>query len=52
MIRKALTRPFPDTRYRVGMDARMTFVMSRLLGNRLFDRVIGRIMRQPKKPAS
>ena len=52
VIRKALTRPFPDTRYRVGMDARMTFVTSRLLGDRLMDRLIARIMGQPKNPAS
>ena len=52
VIRKALTRTYPDTRYRVGMDARMSFVMSRLLGDRLFDRVVARIMGQPKNPAS
>jgi hypothetical protein len=52
VIRKALTRPFPDTRYRVGMDARMSFVMSRLLGDRLFDRLIGRLLKQPKNPPS
>jgi NAD(P)-dependent dehydrogenase (short-subunit alcohol dehydrogenase family) len=51
VVRKALTRPFPDTRYRVGLDARISFVTSRLLGDRLFDRVIARVMKQPKKPA-
>ena len=49
MIRKALTRRFPDTRYRVGLDARISFITSRLLGDRLFDRVIGRVMKQPRK---
>jgi NAD(P)-dependent dehydrogenase (short-subunit alcohol dehydrogenase family) len=52
VIRKALTRPYPDTRYRVGMDARMSFVMSRVLGNRLFDRLVARLMKQPKNPPS
>lgn len=49
VIRKALTRRFPDTRYRVGLDARISFITSRLLGDRLFDRVIGRVMKQPRK---
>ena len=49
VIRRALTRPFPDTRYRVGMDAKVMFVTSRLLGNRLFDRLVGRVMKQPRK---
>ena len=52
VIRKALTRPFPDTRYRVGMDARIVFVTSRILGDRLFDRLVARIMGQQKKAAS
>jgi hypothetical protein len=34
------------------MDARMSFVMSRLLGNRLFDRLVARLMKQPKDPPS
>jgi len=49
VIRRALSRPFPDTRYRVGIDARMSFVASRLLGDRLFDRLVGRVMKQPRK---
>jgi NAD(P)-dependent dehydrogenase (short-subunit alcohol dehydrogenase family) len=49
-VRRALTRRFPDTRYRVGMDARVTFVASRLLGDRLFDRLVARAMRMPRRP--
>jgi NAD(P)-dependent dehydrogenase (short-subunit alcohol dehydrogenase family) len=52
VVRRALTRRFPDTRYRVGIDARASFVMSRLLGDRLFDRVVARVMRTPSKPPS
>jgi NAD(P)-dependent dehydrogenase (short-subunit alcohol dehydrogenase family) len=50
VVRKALTRRFPDTRYRVGMDARMAFAASRLLGDRLFDRVVARRLKQRKVP--
>lgn len=50
VVRRALTRPFPDTRYRVGADARFSFAMSRLLGDRLFDRVVARAMKIPSRP--
>ena len=49
VVRRALTRRFPDTRYRVGLDARITFALSRLLGDRLFDRLVRRSMRLPRK---
>ena len=52
VIRRALTRRFPDTRYRVGLDARISFVTSRLLGDRLFDRMVARVMKQPKKAST
>jgi NAD(P)-dependent dehydrogenase (short-subunit alcohol dehydrogenase family) len=52
VVRKALTRTYPDTRYRVGMDARGAFVASRLLGDRLFDRVVARVMKQPRDAPS
>jgi NAD(P)-dependent dehydrogenase (short-subunit alcohol dehydrogenase family) len=48
VVRRALSKRFPDTRYRVGLDARITFALSRLLGDRLFDRVMARAMKLPK----
>jgi NAD(P)-dependent dehydrogenase (short-subunit alcohol dehydrogenase family) len=50
VVHRALTRRFPDTRYRVGIDARASFVISRLLGDRLFDRVVARVMKIPNEP--
>ena len=50
VVRRALTRPFPDTRYRVGIDARVSFALSRLLGDRLFDRMVARVMGIPRRP--
>ncbi len=52
VIRRALTSRFPNTRYRVGMDARGAFVASRLLGDRLFDRLVARVMKQPRRAPS
>jgi NAD(P)-dependent dehydrogenase (short-subunit alcohol dehydrogenase family) len=50
VIRRALTRPHPGTRYRVGLDARLSFALSRMLGDRLFDRVVARVMKLPSEP--
>jgi NAD(P)-dependent dehydrogenase (short-subunit alcohol dehydrogenase family) len=50
VVRRSLTRSHPGTRYRVGVDARLSFAMSRLLGDRLFDRVVARVMKIPSEP--
>ncbi len=50
VVRRSLTKRFPDTRYRVGMDARVAFAVSRVIGDRAFDRVIARMLKTPRKP--
>lgn len=43
-IARALTAPVPRTRYRVGRDTRIQALLSRLLGDRAFDRLKRRFM--------
>ena len=50
VVRRVLTRHHPGTRYRVGLDARLSLAISRLLGDRLFDRVVARVMKIPSEP--
>jgi NAD(P)-dependent dehydrogenase (short-subunit alcohol dehydrogenase family) len=44
-IVRALEAPRPRARYRVGADARLGFVLARLLPDRLLDRVLARLTR-------
>jgi NAD(P)-dependent dehydrogenase (short-subunit alcohol dehydrogenase family) len=49
MVARALDERRPDTRYPVGLDARVTTTLVRFLPDRLLDRLIRRLLNLPKR---